>query len=234
LGEDLSSVGLDVSACTEFFSALFDGQAVMAILRGMDPATTVAICQRAWQAGILVTEVAIEAEAAEPSLRAAVELGRRPGRVVGAGTVTTCERVQVARAAGAAFTVAPGLDADVARASLRCGLPHLPGVATPTDIQHAVRLGFRWLKVFPARELGTGWITAMAGPFPGLRLVATGGIGAGNAAEFLAAGASVVAVGSSLAEPDAIEYLASLRPGAQPGNRNQPGITGALDEDHRD
>jgi 2-dehydro-3-deoxyphosphogluconate aldolase / (4S)-4-hydroxy-2-oxoglutarate aldolase len=227
LGENLSSPELDASACAEFFAALFDGQAVMAILRRTDPATTVTICQKAWQAGILVTEVAIETEAAEASLRAAVELGRRHGRVVGAGTVTTCERVQVARAAGAAFTVAPGLDADVASASLTSGLPHLPGVATPTEIQHAVRLGFRWLKVFPARELGSSWITAMAGPFPGLRLVATGGIGAGNAAEFLAAGASAVAVGSSLTEPDAIEYLASLRPGAQPGNRNQPGATGS-------
>jgi 2-dehydro-3-deoxyphosphogluconate aldolase / (4S)-4-hydroxy-2-oxoglutarate aldolase len=226
LGEDLSSPGLDASACAEFFSALFDGQAVMAILRGTDPATTVTICQKAWQAGILVTEVAIETEASESSLRAAVELGRRDGRLVGAGTVTTCERVRAARAAGAAFTVAPGLDADVASASLRSGMPHLPGVATPTEIQHAVRLGFRWLKIFPARELGSSWITAMAGPFPGLRLVATGGIGAGNAAEFLAAGARAVAVGSSLTEPEAIEYLASLRPGAQPGNRNQPGITG--------
>jgi 2-dehydro-3-deoxyphosphogluconate aldolase / (4S)-4-hydroxy-2-oxoglutarate aldolase len=216
LAEDLGSPGLDPSACAQFFTGLFDGQAVMAILRGTDPATTVTICQKAWHAGILVAEVAIETEAAEASLRAAVELGRQHGRVVGAGTVTTSERVQVAQAAGAAFTVAPGLNAEVARASLRSGLPHLPGVATPTEIQHAVQLGFRWLKVFPARELGASWITAMNGPFPGLRLVATGGIGASNAAEFLAAGASAVAVGSSLTEPNAIEYLASLRPGAKP------------------
>jgi 2-dehydro-3-deoxyphosphogluconate aldolase / (4S)-4-hydroxy-2-oxoglutarate aldolase len=222
LAEDLSSPGLDPSACAQFFTALFDGQAVMAILRGTDPATTVTICQKAWHAGILVAEVAIETEAAEASLRAAVERGRQHGRVVGAGTVTTCARVQVARAAGAAFTVAPGLDAEVARASLRSGLPHLPGVATPSEIQHAVRLGFRWLKVFPARELGTSWITAMAGPFPDLRLVATGGIGASNAAEFLAAGASAVAVGGSLTEPNAIEYLASLRPGAQPRKATGP------------
>jgi 2-dehydro-3-deoxyphosphogluconate aldolase / (4S)-4-hydroxy-2-oxoglutarate aldolase len=218
LAEDLSSPGLNPSACEQFFTGLFAGQAVMAILRGTDPATTVTICQKAWHAGILVAEVAIETEAAEASLRAAVDLGRQQGLVVGAGTVTTCDRVQVARAAGAAFTVAPGLDAEVARASLGLGLPHLPGVATPTEIQHAVRLGFRWLKVFPARELGASWITAMSGPFPGLRLVATGGIGASNAAEFLAAGASAVAVGSSLTEPNAIEYLASLQPGAQPRN----------------
>ena len=212
MGKDLGHGGLDSSACDQYFTALFEGQYVMAILRGMNPMTTVTLCEQAWQAGISVAEVTIESAAAEPSLRAAVERGGHLGRPVGAGTVTSRGRVEAALAVGAAFTVAPGFDVEVARASLKVGLPHLPGVTTPTEIQRAVRRGFRWLKLFPAGDLGPGWIKAMLGPFPDVRIVATGGIGAGNAAEFLAAGASVVAVGGNLRQPGALEALARLRP----------------------
>jgi 2-dehydro-3-deoxyphosphogluconate aldolase / (4S)-4-hydroxy-2-oxoglutarate aldolase len=211
LGTDIGPGGLGALACEQYFTALFDGQAVMAILRGMSPAMTAELCDRVWRAGISVAEVTIETVAGRSSLQAAVESGRSLGRAVGAGTVISRERVQAALAAGAEFTVAPGLDAQVAQASLEAGLPHLPGVATPTEVAHAVSLGFRWLKLFPARELGAGWISAMAGPFPGLRFVATGGIGPANAAEFLAAGARVVAVGGSLRQPGSIESLARLR-----------------------
>jgi 2-dehydro-3-deoxyphosphogluconate aldolase / (4S)-4-hydroxy-2-oxoglutarate aldolase len=217
MGEDLGRGGLDSPAAEHYFTELFGGQAVMAILRGLDAALTVATCERAWRAGIRVAEVTIESASALPALRAAVESGTRLGRPVGAGTVTSLERVQAARAAGAAFTVAPGFDEAVARACLQAGLPHLPGVATPTEIQHAVRAGFRWLKVFPARELGPGWIRAMLGPFPGVRFVATGGVSAANAAEFLQAGASVVAVGGNLRQPGAIEDLARLQPSPREG-----------------
>ncbi len=212
MGEDLGHNAIDSTACEQYFTALFDGQAVMAILRGMDPATSVTTCEQAWQAGIRVAEVTIESAAAEPSLLAAVEAGNRLGRPVGAGTVTSRDRVEAALAAGAAFTVAPGFDDQVARASLQAGLPHLPGVATPTEIQHALDAGFRWLKIFPARQLGPGWIKAMLGPFPDVRLVATGGIGVGDAAEFLQAGARVVAIGGNLRQPGALEALACLQP----------------------
>ena len=211
MGQALGAGGLDVSASDAYFSRLFDGQVVMAILRGWDLADTVTLCERVWEGGIEVAEVAIETAAAERSLRAAVECGRRHGRTVGAGTVTTRERVRAAVSAGAGFTVAPGLDEQVARASLEAGLPHLPGVATPTEIQRAVALGFGWLKLFPAGELGSGWVRAILGPFPEVRLVATGGVSALNAAEFLAAGARVVAVAGALKEPTEVEALGRVQ-----------------------
>ncbi|PDQ34505.1 MAG: hypothetical protein B5766_11305 [Candidatus Lumbricidophila eiseniae] len=33
------------------------------------------------------------------------------------------------------------------------GLPHLPGVATATEIEHAMTPGMSWLKAFPASAL---------------------------------------------------------------------------------
>ncbi|MBB5155575.1 bifunctional 4-hydroxy-2-oxoglutarate aldolase/2-dehydro-3-deoxy-phosphogluconate aldolase [Saccharopolyspora phatthalungensis] len=192
-----------------FFDDLFTGP-VMAILRGMDPQRTVELAERAWDLGIEAVEVPIETQRAEPSLRAAVQAGAKRDRPVGAGTVVTLEQVHTAKELGAAFTVAPGLDPEVVRLSAELDVPHLPGVATPSEIQKAHRLGLSWVKAFPAAELGTGWFKAMHGPFPGLRMVATGGMNARNAPEFLAAGATVVAVGSALEDVEQLPELAKL------------------------
>lgn len=194
-----------------FFDDLFtDGRRVMAILRGMAPERTVELAERAWDLGIDVVEVPIETPESQPSLRAAVRAGAQRGRPVGAGTVVTPEQVHTAAGFGAAFTVAPGLDAEVVRVSGELGLPHLPGVAGPTEIQHANRLGLDWVKAFPATVLGTSWFAAMSGPFPGVHMVATGGINVHNADDYLRAGAAVVAVGSALEDPDQLPALAEL------------------------
>ena len=58
--------------------------------------------------------------------------------------------------------------------------------------------------------LGTGWFAAMRGPFPEVRFVATGGMDARNAREYLAAGAALIAVGSALEDPAQLPALAAL------------------------
>lgn len=192
------------------FDRIFAGAPVMAILRGMPTAKSVELAVRAWELGIECVEVPVQSREAAEVLAAVAEAGAGRGRTVGAGTVTTAERLAWAVSAGAAFTVAPGLDAEVARASLDAGLPHLPGVATATDVQAARALGLDWLKAFPASVLGPDWFRAMRGPFPEVPFVATGGIDASNAGAYLAAGARVVAVGSALDDPDQLRSLADL------------------------
>lgn len=192
---------------------LFHGQRVMAILRGLPAAQTVELASRAWDLGMTVVEVPAQTPEALRALRAAVAAGAERGRVVGAGTVIGVEQVAAVAEAGAAFTVAPGFDPEVMAASVERGLPHLPGVATPTDVQGVLRRGGKWVKAFPASVLGAGWLRAMAGPFPGLNMVATGGIDARNAREYLDAGARMVAVGSALADPDQVRLLAGLATG---------------------
>jgi len=144
------------------------------------------------------------------ALRVVAAAAGERGLVVGAGTVVTPEHVDAARRAGAAYTVSPGTDEEVIRASLSAGLPTLPGVATASDIQRCARLGLRWLKAFPAASLGPGWISAMHGPFPEMRFVATGGVSVANADQFLAAGARAVSLGSALADPDQLDALSRL------------------------
>jgi 2-dehydro-3-deoxyphosphogluconate aldolase / (4S)-4-hydroxy-2-oxoglutarate aldolase len=193
---------------TADFDQVFGTARVMAILRGLPVAETVRLAGRAWDLGIDVVEVPVATADAVPALRAAVEAGGERGRIVGA--VLDMEQVAAAADAGAAFTVAPGLDLAVADAAAARGLPHLPGVATPTEAQQALRHGLTWLKAFPAISLGPAWFQAVAGPLPQLRFVATGGLDAGNAGSFLDAGVRVVAVGSALADPDQLDRLSEL------------------------
>ncbi|GGR94974.1 KHG/KDPG aldolase [Micromonospora fulviviridis] len=197
------------------FAQIFGPARVMVILRDLPPDETVRLAERAWDVGIDVVEVPIRTPDAVLALRAAVDAGRRRDRLVGAGTVRTPAQVRQAAGAGAAFTVAPGLDLAVADAAVSYGIPHLPGVATPTEAQRALDHGLVWLKAFPAVSLGPAWFRAVAGPLPEARFVATGGIDADNAGDFLAAGARVVAVGSALADPRQLPRLAALA--ADPG-----------------
>lgn len=185
---------------------------LLAILRGFSPEETVRLCEVAWAAGARLVEVPIQDPSAHDSLAAAVEAGLEHGRIVGAGTVTTLERLESARSLGARFTVAPGFDPEVAVASRDAGLPHLPGVATATEVQRAMALGFDWLKAFPAAQLGSGWIRAMHGPFPTAHFVATGGMERGNAAEFLAGGAELLAIGQAITTLDDSWGLPSATP----------------------
>lgn len=195
---------------TQWFDDAFADTPVMAILRGFTPERTVELARRGWDAGIGCLEVPIQSPEAVEALVAAVAAGTELERPVGAGTVVSIEHVATARAAGAAFTVAPGFDPAVARASLDAGMPHLPGVATGSEIQAAMDFGLDWLKAFPASVLGRDWFSAMAGPFPTAKFVATGGMNARNAAEYLSAGARVVAVGSALEDESQIELLTNL------------------------
>lgn len=183
----------------------------MAILRGYNPERSVAIAERAWDVGVLAVEVPIQSAAAIESFQAVIEAGKCRGAVVGAGTVTTTEQVEVVHGSGGAFTVSPGFSQQVADASVRRGIAHLPGVATASDIQLALASGCRWLKAFPASVLGPEWIQAMRGPFPDIKFVATGGITLANATSFLAAGAKAVSLGAALTDPDALGRVEDLR-----------------------
>jgi 2-dehydro-3-deoxyphosphogluconate aldolase / (4S)-4-hydroxy-2-oxoglutarate aldolase len=128
-------------------------------------------------------------------------MARDPRLLVGAGTVLTVEQVDAAVAAGAQFIVSPGYSRDVVRAAQQRGIPVIPGVATPTEIQMALADGIDVVKFFPAEAVGgTRALAAMAAPFSGLRFIPTGGISPSNLADYLAL-PCVAAVGGSWMAP---------------------------------
>lgn len=192
------------------FDEIFRDVPLMAILRGMGVERTLATATRAWDLGITAVEVPVQTPTDVEALRVLAEAARERGLTVGAGTVVTLDHVRQAAEAGAAFTVSPGFDVDVVRASHEAGLPALPGVATATEVQRALDEGLTWLKAFPASLLGTAWFPAMRGPFPQARFVATGGMDSTNARSYLDAGVRVVAVGSALEDEAQLPALAQL------------------------
>lgn len=195
---------------SEWFSEHLRDCPIMAILRNFPVPESIELSQRAWDLGIDHVEVPIQDQQGSDALAAVVEVGHWRGKFVGAGTVDSPEKVLQAKKLGAAYTVAPGLDEEVVQTSIDANLPHLPGVATPSEIQQALKLGLDWLKAFPATALGLNWFTAMRGPFPQAKLVATGGLNADNAQDYLDTGVVVAAVGSALQDPDQVPRLSNL------------------------
>ncbi len=182
----------------------------MAILRGMGVERSARLAATAWDLGIDSVEVPLQTDEDERALREVVRLAAERGKLVGAGTIVTAEQVAQAAEAGAAYLVSPGIDPLIVRAAGERGIPILPGVATPSEVQLGVSLGLTWLKAFPAAWLGTDWFRHIRGPFPQVRFVATGGLDAGNVVSFLDAGVRVAAVGSALEDATQLEALAAV------------------------
>ena len=134
--------------------------------------------------GIPCAEITFRTAAGEEAIRRiAAEL---PEMLVGAGTVLRVEQASAAMKAGAKFIVSPGLDRDVARFCTEHELPHVPGCATPSEMQAALKLGLSHLKFFPAEQAGgLAFLKAVSAAYPMLRFMPTGGIGPGNLREYL-------------------------------------------------
>src|SRR5947207_9137678 len=114
--------------------------------------------------GLPIVEVTFRTAAAEPSVRA---LAKRGDLLVGAGTILTTEQADRAIDAGAQFLVAPGTNPKVVEHVLTRGLPMVPGVATPSEVELAISLGAALLKFFPAETMGgVAALKAFAGPYP--------------------------------------------------------------------
>ncbi|MGF6889056.1 2-dehydro-3-deoxyphosphogluconate aldolase/(4S)-4-hydroxy-2-oxoglutarate aldolase [Nocardia sp. GAS34] len=149
-------------------------------------------------AGIRAVELTFTTPGILDALAAAAAAERA---VVGAGTVLTAEQAEQAIGSGARFLVTPGLRPDVAHAAARHGIPVVMGAFTPSEVMAALDMGAAAVKIFPARALGPGYLKDLRGPFPDAELIPSGGVNAGNAAEFLAHGAVAVTAGTDVVAP---------------------------------
>jgi len=169
---------------------------VLAIIRGTDPETAIRAALALAESGIRFLEVSLVTTEA---LHVIAEVARQvpDGAVIGAGTVLTREDVARAQEAGARFMVTPALTDSVAESVIR-GIPVLAGAFTPTEVVTALNLGATAVKLFPAATGGPAHLRALLDPLPGVAFVPVGGVNAVLAAEYLAAGAVAVGIGSPL------------------------------------
>ena len=107
--------------------------------------------------------------------------------LVGAGTVCTEDQGNSCVSAGAQFIVSPGMSINLVKLCMKNSLPIIPGCVTPTEIMRGMEVGLRVFKFFPANVYGgLQAMKSLAGPFPDIRFLPTGGINAFNLAEYAA------------------------------------------------
>ncbi|MDQ0760349.1 bifunctional 4-hydroxy-2-oxoglutarate aldolase/2-dehydro-3-deoxy-phosphogluconate aldolase [Streptomyces canus] len=165
-------------------SSLLDIAPVVPVVVLQDASDAVPLARALVAGGLTAIEVTLRTPAALAAIRAIAE--EVPDAVVGAGTVITPEQVRDAVAAGACFLVSPGWTDVLLEAMRRSGAPFLPGVSTTSEVVALLERGVTEMKFFPAEAAGgAAYLKSLAGPLPQARFCPTGGIGPGNAPDYL-------------------------------------------------
>lgn len=127
-----------------------------------------------------------------------------PEMIVGAGTILTIEQLYESKKAGAAFALAPGFNPVIVKEAKRIGMPFIPGVMTPSEIELSLELGCTIQKIFPVSQIGgINMLKALLGPYghTAVQFIPMGGVSLDNINEYLSL-KNVIAVGGSwLATP---------------------------------
>ena len=172
----------------------------LAVVRALEIPDPVALANPLAQSGIRALELTFTTPGVLDYLRAAPT----SQAVLGVGTVLTGDQARAAVDAGEKFLVTPGIRADVAEAAAGGGIPLIMDALTPTEVLIALDLGAAAVKIFPASALGPRYFKDLRGPLPDVALIPSGGVNAGNAADFLAHGAVAVTAGTDVVPPQAV------------------------------
>ncbi|MDD9909059.1 MAG: 2-dehydro-3-deoxy-6-phosphogalactonate aldolase [Ahrensia sp.] len=185
-------------------SDLFEGHLIeghrplVAILRGVQPDEVVGIGRALIDAGFGIIEVPLNSPDPLVSIKALHnEFGGRA--IIGAGTVLTVEEVDAVAHAGGRLIVSPDMKPAVIKRTGERGALSFPGVFTPTEAFAALDAGAHALKFFPASLHGPDGIKAIKAVLPPqLKVLAVGGVDAGNVGKWLAAGTDGFGIGSGV------------------------------------
>lgn len=176
---------------------------IVAIIRAPSGDLLLDVAQALLAGGIDVLEVTFTVPNAVGIIQ---QISRELGKkiLLGAGTVLDPETARAALLAGAEFIVTPTVNAEVIQMCRRYGKVCMAGAFTPTEILTAWEEGADVVKVFPAEVGGPGYLKAIHGPLPQIRLLPTGGVNLDTLPAFMQAGACAVGLGSSLVEKEAL------------------------------
>jgi len=188
---------VNVKSAAEDVARRLEERRVIGIARLRDADLVVEAAAVAAAHGLGAVEVPFTVPRAAYAI-AALRERLEPDVAVGAGTIRTGIEFQDALRAGAEFLVAPGLNPELVKAAQSAGVLMVPGVYTASEVELALSLGLRLLKLFPAVPAGPEYLAALRQPFPEVRFMPTGGVGPENAAAFIGAGAAVLGMGSSI------------------------------------
>lgn len=170
------------------------------VIKLNDPNKAVDLAKALVKGGIPVAEVTFRAAGADKAIAAIAK--EVPEVLVGAGTVITIDQVKQAVNAGAKYIISPGFDKEVVQYCVDNNIPITPGCTNPSEVSVATKMGLEAVKFFPAEAMGgLKVIKSLAGPFPKMRFIPTGGIGPNNLSEYLAFD-KIIACGGSWMVPE--------------------------------
>lgn len=142
-----------------------------------------AVAEALLAGGIGCAEFTLRTHAGLGALR---EAARVSGFLAGAGTVLDEAQVDAVAEAGARFLVSPGSSPTINERAGALEIAAVPGIATPSELQQAREHGHTHVKLFPAGAFGgPSYVDALAGPFPDMRILPSGGVSPQNAAAYL-------------------------------------------------
>jgi 2-dehydro-3-deoxyphosphogluconate aldolase/(4S)-4-hydroxy-2-oxoglutarate aldolase len=172
----------------------------LAVVRAPEIPDPVALSNALAQSGIRAVELTFTT----PGVLGYLSAAESSDAVLGMGTVCTADQAKAAIDAGARFLVTPGIRSEVAKVGSDSDVPVIMGALTPTEVLVALDLGAAAVKIFPASAFGPRYFKDLRGPFPDVALIPSGGVNAGNAAEFLDYGAVAVTAGTDVVSPQAV------------------------------
>ena len=183
---------------------------IVAIVRGLKPEYIIRLGHAFEEGGISLMEVTYNQKAPETWVDTAnaieaveKEFGER--MIVGAGTVIKYEQVRMTYEAGGHYLVTPAVQTEIIKVGKQLGLGLYPGAFTPTEILTAWEAGADAVKVFPANNIGPGYIKAIRAPLSHIPMIAVGGINEKNAKDYMKAGCVGLGVGGNLVNKEWIE-----------------------------
>ena len=153
--------------------------------------------------GLPVAEITFRTDAAMESI--SLIKAAYPDLLLGAGTVLNTKQVDQAFAAGASFIVSPGLNPKTVKYCQMKGIPIIPGVNNPTQVEQGLELGLDFLKFYPAEASGgIAMLEALLAPYKDLKLMPAGGIKHTNICDYLMFDRVVCCGGSWIVPPELI------------------------------
>jgi 2-dehydro-3-deoxyphosphogluconate aldolase/(4S)-4-hydroxy-2-oxoglutarate aldolase len=177
---------------------------IVAILRADSSDQLVAVSEALALGGVTAVEVTMTTPNA---LHIITEVtARSRGKILmGVGTVLDPETCRAAILAGAEYVVTPVTKPEVIRLANRYGKPIISGAFTPTEALLGYESGADFIKLFPAEQLGPGYVKSILAPLPMLQIMPTGGITPENIGDYIRAGCVGIGAGSTLVLKEAMQ-----------------------------
>lgn len=178
---------------------------IVAICRGVSTENILDTAKALYDGGIRFMEVTFNQKAADPIIETAASIKLLTENMgdkmyFGAGTVLTPQQVDSAIDAGAKYIISPNFSVDVVKRTVERGAISMPGCLTPSEVVNAYDAGAHIIKLFPAGNLGVGYIKAVMAPISHIPLMAVGGINAANMSDFLKLGIMGLGIGGNLVD----------------------------------